>query len=157
MIVSSVPGRLRIKLPLCQRPCLMPLQEQLQQLEFVNDVALHPASRSLIVHYERRCPVRDMESRVQAQLPAVEPQAVEPQIASRNQDPDKHSRLKRGLKQATQRRSINRWAKVTAMVSLPLSIALVYAGHKRWHAATGWLFVGAVASHIYIHRKNTFR
>jgi len=46
---------------------------------------------------------------------------------------------------------------MAAIVSLPVSIALVYAGHKRWHAITGWGFVGALATHMYIHRKNTFR
>lgn len=151
MIVASAPGRMRIKLPASHTTGLAALQVQLQQLEGVMDVVLHLASRSLIMRYARSCPANDMERQVQALLPAVA------QTPSGAANAGQRLRLIRGVKKASLRRSVNRWAKVAALISLPLSIALVYAGHKRWHAITGWGFVGAAVTHMYIHRKNTFR
>ncbi len=86
---------------------------------------------------------------------ADEPTGLSGCSASPAQPLRRRSSLRQGP--AATRRQINRLAKMAAIVSLPVSIALVYAGHKRWHAITGWGFVGALATHMYIHRKNTFR
>jgi hypothetical protein len=41
--------------------------------------------------------------------------------------------------------------------SLAASLALAAAGAKRWHAATGGLFLAALHVHLAVHRRHLWR
>lgn len=164
MIVASIPGRLRLKLPPGAHEQLTALQKVLCTWPGVTEIRANPSASSLIIHYDvGTLSQKMMEQRVielaQAQLPppaipatAVQSPFVSGPSATSVRAPHRHSRVRK----ASWRRHLNRVAKTAALITLPLSIALVYAGKKRLHAITGWLFVASLATHVVIHRKNTF-
>jgi hypothetical protein len=161
-LVASVPGRLRIRQGAADPAQLSHWQTELAAWPEVQSLRLNPEARSLVVLYHvAHCDKAEMESRVLTLCngqPQSEPQDAQGQI--------NHSleaavttlatRPARRAHRAAWRRRANRGAKITAIVALPVSIALVYAGNKRLHAATGWLFVAALSVHLAIHRRNVF-
>lgn len=162
-LAASVPGRLRIRQGALDPAQLNRWQTELTAWPEVQSVRLNPQARSLIVQYRcAQCGQPEMESRVltlcnelqddkqstQAQT-SQQHQAAAPALAIRSITRPRAHR-------AAWRRRANRGAKMAALVALPVSIALVYAGHKRLHAATGWLFVAALSVHLAIHRRNVF-
>ncbi|WP_372930160.1 hypothetical protein [Shewanella putrefaciens] len=151
MIVSSVNGRLRLRIPAEKLTCLSQLQQQLEALPETLAVRVNWSARSLILTYQPSYPKAEMEQKLTQLIASLVGQIEVPIALDVNQHqisrPRKHAR----------RRDINRVAKTAAIISLPLSIGLVYSGFKRWHAITGWCFVAAAATHVFIHRKNTFR
>lgn len=161
-LAASVPGRLRIRQGAVDPVQLSRWQAELTTWPEVQSTRLNPEARSLIVQYHiGQCEQAEMESRVLTLCNG--PQQSEPQDAQgqANHPPEAAApalatRPARRVHRAAWRRRVNRGAKMAAMVALPVSIALVYAGNKRLHAATGWLFVAALSVHLAIHRRNVF-
>ncbi|MEG0009098.1 MAG: hypothetical protein RR721_05510 [Aeromonas sp.] len=160
-LAASVPGRLRIRQGAADPAQLGHWQTELTAWPEVQSTRLNPEARSLIVHYRiAQCDQAEMESRVltlcnrpqQSESQNAQAQARHPPEAVTTQAPRPVKRVHR----AAWRRRANRGAKIAALVALPVSIALVYAGNKRLHAATGWLFVAALSVHLAIHRRNVF-
>lgn len=164
MIAASISGRLRLKLPSATHEQLTALHQVLCTWPGVTAVRANPSASSLIIYYDA-CSLSQntMEQRVIELTQAHQPQAVTSTAALQSplvsgpsaapgRAPHRHSRVRK----ASWRRQLNRVAKTAALITLPLSIALVYAGKKRLHAITGWLFVASLATHVVIHRKNTF-
>lgn len=153
-LVASVAGRLRIRQGSADPAQLARWQTEVASWPGVQSARLNRAALSLIVQYATaHCSQSEMESRIRALCleGEAEPMSTQtPTVA-----PPRRRTSLRPHKAAWRRRA-NRGAKITAMVALPLSIALVYAGHKRLHAATGWLFVAALSVHLAIHRRNVF-
>lgn len=153
-LVASVPGRLRIRQQAPALPQLHQWQAQIAAWPEVEDTRLNAQAGSLVVQYRiTQCGQHEMESRVLSLCNGQPAQAApSPQAITEPSPVGKPQRARR----AAWRRRTNRGAKVAAMVALPVSIALVYAGNKRLHAATGWLFVAALSVHLAIHRRNVF-
>lgn len=164
MIAASIPGRLRLKLPSGTHEQLTALHQILGTWPDITGIRVNPSASSLIIHYDLdSLSQKTMEQRVielmQAHLSpqsipasAVQTSLVSGPLAASGRALHRHSRVRK----ASWRRHLNRVAKTAALITLPLSIALVYAGKKRLHAITGWLFVASLATHVAIHRKNTF-
>lgn len=161
-LVASVPGRLRIRQGAADPAQLSHWQTELAAWPEVQSLRLNPEARSLVVQYHvAHCEQTEMESRVLTLCngqPQSEPQDAQGQV---NRQPEAAvttlaTRPARRAHRAAWRRRANRGAKIAAIVALPVSIALVYAGNKRLHAATGWLFVAALSVHLAIHRRNVF-
>ncbi|PJC94201.1 hypothetical protein CUC44_05765 [Aeromonas lusitana] len=155
-MAASVPGRLRIRQGAVDPAQLRHWQAELATWPEVQSTRLNPEARSLIVQYHvAQCEQAEMESRVLTLCNGpqdMQAHASRPSEAVTTQAPRPAKRAHR----AAWRRRANRGAKIAAMVALPVSIALVYAGNKRLHAATGWLFVAALSVHLAIHRRNVF-
>lgn len=159
MIVSSIPGRLRVKVPQAQPEQLAVLRDAISGFDSVSTVRLNLAARSLIVTYEVVIPAATMEQKVIQKLEHVccaDSRPAPPHSPSHSYVHANPVHINR-VRKSSMRRQVNRWAKRLAIVSLPLSIGLVYAGNKKLHVLTGWFFVAALATHVVIHRNNTFR
>ncbi len=148
MIVSSIHGRLRLKFSEEDLSNLSRLHKALKQLPEVIEVRLNQRARSLIITYRLSSSKVEMEQKV-TQLMGVDEaiSVVSPAVTEQGV-----SRPRKLVK----RRDINRVAKSAAIVSLPLSVGLIYLGFKRWHEIAGWCFVASAATHVFIHRKNIF-
>ena len=55
------------------------------------------------------------------------------------------------------RMRINRAAKAGMLGSLAVSLALAATGNKRWHAASGLVFVACLGVHLTVHRRHLLR
>lgn len=163
-LAASIAGRLRLKFTEIHPAALAALQSDIAAIPSVREVQANAAARSLVVHYDASTPQALMEQRIMSLCGGADadqakrepaPVVTKPTSALRSAPP---AGLRRGRgHRAAWRRRANRGAKITAMLAMPLSIALVYAGNKRLHAATGWLAVAAMAVHMAIHRRNTFK
>lgn len=153
-LAASIAGRLRIRQGQANPAQLARWQTEVAAWPGVQSARINPAALSLIVQYSAaQCPQAEMEARIRALCLEDGAEPVSAQTAAVT-PPRRRTSLR--PHKAAWRRRVNRGAKLTAMVALPVSIALVYAGHKRLHAATGWLFVAALAGHMAIHRRNLF-
>lgn len=150
-LAASIPGRLRIKLEGVSVTKLKRCQQCIDALPDVTGTLLRVDASSLVVFYLASSPQAAMEQQVLALCRELA--CVSSELAHAPSPAPVRARSHR----AAWRRRANRTAKVVGITALPLSIALVYAGNKRLHAMTGWLFVTALAVHLLIHRKNVLR
>lgn len=141
-IVSSLPGRIRLRDPaLRQADRLARLSAVLQALAGVQAVEGNVKAGSLVLRYEAAgADVDAMEAAVESAADA------------------EFARPRPGLNlQPSTRVRINRYAKRGMLISLAASLALAAAGRKRWHAATGGVFVAFLAAHLLVHRRHLLR
>lgn len=138
--VSSIPGRLRIRdhalrnAGLCRQ-----LAAQLSDTDGIVSLETNSRAGSVSILYEpRHVDAQAIESSVDALIATL--QARQPA---------------RGGK-STQKK-LNRVAKAGMIGSLATSLALAAAGNKRWHAATGLVFLGCLGIHLAVHRRHLFR
>lgn len=162
-LAASIAGRLRLKFTEIDPTALAALQSEIAAIPSVREVRANAAARSLVVHYDASTPQALMEQHIvslcggaDAHHASGEPTGVTKSNSALRSAPPAGLRRARSHRAAWRRRA-NRGAKITAMLAMPLSIALIYAGNKRLHAATGWLAVAAMAVHMAIHRRNTFK
>ncbi|MFZ2854961.1 MAG: HMA2 domain-containing protein [Rhodocyclaceae bacterium] len=139
-IASALPGRIRVRAPgLRHADSLARLQATLQALDGVHAVEGKPAADSIVVRYDAaRVAPETMESLVEAQVDA--------ELARPRSKFPPSTRVR-----------INRAAKAGMLGSLALSLALAAAGNKRWHAATGLVFVACLGVHLTVHRRHLLR
>lgn len=143
-IVSSIPGRLRLRHPLLRRAQQSgDLAAKLRAIEGVLAVDLKPAAGSLLVHYDRtRCDCTWMETQV-----AAASQFGEDAEGASSQPARRFSRR-------SSDREWNRLAKLGMIASLPVSLALAAAGSKKLHAIAGGVFTLLLLVHLAVHRRH---
>lgn len=139
-IVSSLPGRIRLRDPALRQPDrLARLGAALEALAGVLAVEGNLKAGCLVVRYEAAGrEVEAMEAAVEALVDA------------------EFSRPRPGLRPSTRVR-LNRYAKRGMAVSLGASLVLAAAGYKRWHILTGGAFVACLAVHLAVHRRHLWR
>ncbi|MBK1673514.1 hypothetical protein CKO35_09395 [Ectothiorhodospira shaposhnikovii] len=156
-IVSSVPGRLRLKGELLrQETPRTRLERDLLTLDGVTDLRPNPRAGSLIVHYDRAgCTVPEMEARIRHLIGSAVPS---PARSSKKPAPDSGNRRRPG--QRSLRMRVNRVSKIGMLTSLAASLAVTQVrprGWKYWHASTGWMFVACLGIHLLVYRRHLLR
>lgn len=138
-IVSSLPGRIRLRHPALRQPRrLASLGAQLAALEGVAAVRANAAAGSLVVAYAVDFEVKRMEAAVAAAAAAT--------IGARHAPPHARQRRVRG------KTIVNRGM----LASLAASLLALAAG-KRWHAASGGVFLAFLVFHLASHRRQLLR
>lgn len=139
-IVSSLPGRIRVRDPALRAPDRLDLLEQtLATLEGVAGLRGNAAAGSIVLHYDAgRVDVEAFERTVDEAVDAV---LAAPRRKGRH-------RL---------RNRVNRAAKLGMLGSLGTSLVLAAAGQKHWHAVAGGVFVACLGVHLAVHRKHILR
>lgn len=147
-IVSSIPGRLRLRHPLLRRSAQsIDWSARLGALDGVLSVEANPRTGSLLVHYDvSRCGRAAME----AQITGLGESSSEPEAADTIDDSPSPSR------RATAR-EWNRLAKLGMMASFPVSLALAATGSKKLHAVTGGVFSLLLLAHLVVHRRHLLK
>lgn len=145
-IVSSIPGRLRLRHP-SLRGCAQrsAVSACVSALPGVLSVDANPQTGSLLVRYDAtRCERAAMEAQLAGLFPAV-PDALPGEAEN----------------SANSRRAVarewNRVAKLGMMASLPLSLVLAAAGSKKTHALTGGVFTALLLVHLVVHRRHLIK
>lgn len=147
-IVSSIPGRLRLRHPALRNPArLEKLEHRLAAWPQVLELKANPATGSLLLRYdvvglgEAEC-----ASRCEAALADLLPRPPE-KVAVVDAPPAKP--------RSTRARTLraNRLAKRGMLASLVASMLLAAAGAKRGHIWTGMFFLHALGVHLWVHRR----
>ncbi|MCK2096025.1 heavy-metal-associated domain-containing protein [Thauera aromatica] len=135
-IVSALPGRIRIRgKPLRNTERLAALAAALGRLDAVHSVTPNPKAGSVVLLYDASAvEVDELEAEVEALTDA--------EVARHYASGPRSARMR-----------INRYAKAGMLGSLAASLALAATGNKRWHAATGALFVAGLLVHLTVHRR----
>lgn len=152
-IASSIPGRLRLRdASLREAARLEKLRATAAGWRGVNSVEANPRVGSLLLHYDAAVLTQGkLETRLMNALglPAANaPQAGAVAMPAAPAAPEKRR---------VTRVAVNRQAKRVMLASLAASLALAVAGAKRWHAATGGLFLAALLVHLAVHRRHLWR
>lgn len=140
-IVSAVPGRLRIKVPqLLQGELAQRFVEcSARALPLLSSRA-NPDAFSIVLHYDADAiSLSDARTRVEQTLDALLAPAAKPG--------------KSMARRRSARLRLNRYAKMGALASLAVSLASAYAGPKRLHVMTGWVFVACLCAHLAVFRR----
>lgn len=144
MIVSSIPGRLRLRdrtLRDAQR--LETLRAGLSTMDDVESVESNVRTGSLLIRYDAEAIGQGaFEARVRLMTgnPCVATKPA-PKVGAGG----------------TARVRVNRWAKRGMLASLGVSLLLAVAGTRRWHAITGMLFLHALGAHLWVHRRHLLK
>lgn len=139
-VASSIPGRIRVRDTALRQPDrLARLHATLQAVDGVHDVESKPATGSVIVHYNAA---------------HFAPEAMETLV---EQHVDAELARPRSKFPPSTRMRINRAAKAGMLGSLAVSLALAATGNKRWHAASGLVFVACLGVHLTVHRRHLLR
>ncbi len=139
-VAASIPGRIRVRdSGLRHAGRLARLRAAFLALEGVHAVEGNAAAGSIVVRYNAaRVAPEDMEEAVER---AVEAELARP---ASSVPPSRRVRL-------------NRAAKYGMLASLGTSLVLAAAGARRWHAATGLVFVACLGVHLGVHRRHILR
>lgn len=139
-IVSSLPGRIRLRDAALKNPARSArLAAALAALPAVASVEANCTVGSLLIHYDAaQCASDAIERQVEAAL-------------------DAELQLPRSALPPSTRVRINRAAKYGMLASLGSSLVLAALGNKRWHAATGLVFVACLGAHLTVHRRHLLR
>lgn len=139
-IVAAIPGRIRVRDGGLRQPDRQArLHAELLALPGVLSAKGNEVAGSVVVHYDAACVSSEhMEMQVEQ---AVDAELVQPR--------DKAA--------IARRLRINRAAKYGMLGSLATSLALAATGNKRWHAATGMVFVACLGVHLATHRRQILR
>lgn len=138
--VSSVPGRIRIRDHALRNAWLCSqLTARLSGMDGLVSLETNSRTGSIVILYEPRC----------ADAQAIEA-AVDALVA------ELQARRPASGGKSTQKK-LNRAAKAGMIGSLATSMALAAAGNKRWHAATGGVFLCCLSVHLVVHRRHLLR
>ncbi len=153
-IVSSIPGRIRLRDPALRQPDrLERLCAALQAMDGALSVEGNGKAGSVVLYYRPGALAVDAVEAVVEQVVGVEVSTVRVNAAKMDA---KSARPRPMLKPSTRVR-LNRYAKRGMLVSLPISLALAAAGRKRWHAVSGGAFVACLLVHMAVHRRHLIR
>lgn len=142
-IVSSVPGRIRLRDDALRR--LAPLERLRTVLAAIDGVLSAEANAvagSIVLRYDA---ARVAQPALEAQVDAAANAALA--ASHRSQPRRTHSPQRR----------VNRYAKYGMLGSLATSLAFAATGRKRWHAASGGLFLVCLAMHLAMNRRDLLR
>lgn len=147
-IVSSIPGRLRLRHPLLRHhEQSTDWSAKLSALEAVLSVEANTRTGSLLVHYDvSRCERAAME----AQITGLGEVSREEEPTATFDDSPSPSRRAAA-------REWNRLAKLGMMASFPVSLALAATGSKKLHAVTGGVFSVLLLAHLVVHRRHLLK
>lgn len=155
-IVSSTPGRIRLRHARLQSgTARAALCRALETVEGVTSTTANPKAGSILVVYDpRRCTAAALEAAIADHCNAAWTSppgqggnaTAAPPPASAAQPHAPSTRVR-----------VNRIAKRGMLLGLGASLALAALGNKRWHAATGLVFVGCLAAHLTVHRRHLLR
>ncbi len=143
-IVSSIPGRIRIKDKSLRDPeKLNALKKELSKIAAITELQDNVRTGSILLRFDRK---------------ALELSAMEADI-------DSAARKVLGKKQKPQRllskKNVNRYNKIIMLASLGASLAALKMAHRkpriRLHKVTGYLFIANLGVHLYIYRKSLLR
>lgn len=139
-IVSSLPGRIRVRDKRLRHPARLELLEvELWKISVITELQANAGAGSVVVNFDaEQVELATLESQVDA---AVD-KALDASL----------DKSKRSLKMR-----VNRYAKVGMLGSLATSLALAAAGQKRGHAVAGGVFVACLGVHLTTHRKSLLR
>jgi hypothetical protein len=139
-IVSAVPGRLRLRdLALRDHQQLERLRCTIAAFDGVRSVDGNPKAGSLVVRYD---------------VASLEPGRIEAQVeAAAAIELAKPATIGGG----SRRVQVNRYAKRGMLASLGVSMLLAAIRQKRWHAASGGLFLACLVVHLGVHRRHVLR
>ncbi len=157
-IVSSTPGRIRLRharlrsAAQCSALCGV-----LEKVDGVTHATANPKAGSIVVVYApRHSTAAAMEAAITAHCPAAWTSAgAHGSGAKTTATPLSASATQ--LHPPSTRVRVNRVAKRGMLLGRGASFALAGLGNKRWHAATGLVFVGCLAPHLSVHRRNLLR
>lgn len=144
-IASALPGRIRLRLTDKTMP-LPALATACRSLDAVTSVRINAAAHSLVLTFDSAaCDLPSMLVRLAtvAPLPTM-PSGV-------RMSPSRYRRP-RPLKLR-----LNRIAKLGALSSLAASLVWAASGNKRLHVASGFVFLGFLATHLAVYRRNLTR
>ncbi|GHT87470.1 hypothetical protein AGMMS49960_10110 [Betaproteobacteria bacterium] len=139
-VVSSIPGRLRVRAPNLRTPeTLARLAATLLALDASCHIETNPRCGSLLLRYDAtRLDPQDAKSAVEAAtLALLEPPIRPPKL--------RHHYTRTSLK-------LNRYAKYGMLASLGASLIYAATGATRAHALTGAVFVALMGTHMLVHR-----
>ncbi|MFT4172057.1 MAG: hypothetical protein QM639_05825 [Rhodocyclaceae bacterium] len=137
-IASATPGRVRLKAPaLAEVSLLDSVVRQLTALAGVRTVRVNAHACSVVVAYDDTL---------------IDANGIAAFVCGLIGTPPAPPR---GGK--TMRLRANRYAKYGAMASLAASMAFAAAGNKRWHIATGGVFLAFLGVHMAVHRRHLLR
>ena len=139
-IVSSLPGRIRLRDPaLRQADRLDRLSAALANMEGVLAVEGNVRAGSVVLRFEAAA--HDVEAMEAAVERVADAEFTKP----------------RPVLRPSTRVRVNRYAKRGMLASLATSLLLAAAGQKRWHIATGGVFVASLMVHLAVHRRHLVR
>lgn len=142
-IVSSIPGRMRLRFPLLrQGGPREDLVARLQAIDGMTSVEANAVTGSLLLRYEIG---RGGQS-------AMEACVGDALAAALGREPGVPRATPPARKKAA--REWNRVAKLGMLASLPVSLALAAAGSKRLHAVSGGVFTLLLLVHMAVHRRH---
>lgn len=138
-IVSSLPGRIRVRHPALREPArLAQLEAAAVRWRGVQSAKADPRAGSLLLHYDAaRLERRGLEARLEAAARRLVPAA--------------------GRHAPSTRVRINRLAKRGMLAGLGASLLFAAAGAKRLHIVTGGFFLAGLAAHLAVHRRHLLR
>jgi hypothetical protein len=144
-IVSAVPGRLRVRDPrLSDRAVAQHVIDSAARKLPVLEARANPAACSVILRYDAQAiPLPEMRQRTEEVLAAC--------LSSQNGDNPPKKRRR------SARMRFNRYAKIGALSSLTVSLASAYAGSRRLHVVTGWIFVACLCAHLAVFQRALLR
>lgn len=143
-IVSSVPGRIRIRdKGLRDQEKINAVKQELSNIAVITALQDNVRTGSILVRFDRRAiELSVIEENIDALLDKVIGKASRPQ-------------------RLLTKKNINRYNKIIMLGSLGSSLlALRMARRKpriRWHRLTGYLFLANLGVHFYIYRKSLVR
>ena len=139
-IVSSVPGRIRIRDRALRNPArLDQLEAALIRIEDITSLQFNPGAGSIVLHFNGAdTDVAALEAKIDATVDAT----LSTPLPNNN----------RSLKMR-----VNRYAKAGMLSSLATSLALAATGQKRWHAVSGSVFVACLGVHLSVYRRSLLR
>ncbi|OGB31787.1 MAG: hypothetical protein A3F78_07545 [Burkholderiales bacterium RIFCSPLOWO2_12_FULL_61_40] len=155
-IVSSTPGRIRARhASLHAGLARSALCIALEKMEGVTRTTANPKAGSIVVYYDpRRNTAATLEAAIAGHCHAAEATAPDPGNAA-SATPTRPPAAQ--LHAPSTRVRVNRLAKRGMLLGLGASLVLAALGNKRWHAATGLVFVGCLAAHLTVHRRHLLR
>jgi len=146
LIASAIPGRIRLKFSGQNAGTqLETLAESCRQRHEITSIRVNPQARSLLINYDPgSCSLAAMLTWLTPQTPPIV-EAAAPQQSKPLKRP-------RPLKLR-----VNRAAKIGALSSLTASMVWAATGNKRLHIASGAVFLGFLAIHLAVYRRNLLR
>ena len=155
-IVSSTPGRIRVRhASLHAGSARSALCSALEKMEGVTRTTANPKAGSIVVYYDpRRSTPANLEAAIASHCNAAWTSAPAQENGATRTLPSTPAPQ---LHAPSTRVRVNRLAKRGMLLGLGASLALAALGNKRWHAATGLVFVGCLAAHLTVHRRHLLR
>lgn len=153
-IVSSTPGRIRLRHARLRSSAVRSAAcSALEKMEGVIRTAAHSRACSIVVVYDPQLSTAAaLEAAIAGHCNAAwtsPPAPAYRAAATQAPAPQPHP--------PSPRVRVNRVAKRGMLLGLGASLVLAALGHKRWHAATGLVFVGCLAAHLTVHRRHLLR